>query len=107
MIMITLDEYLEAIKNILSAMSQLKSDGNNCAVCGDNGHQAWECHHNPVVLSRMVDLIHQQNILDELIQSRDGSNDSGDRRAYQRMVEQQRAYLAKLDMLLRFNDGAY
>ena len=25
--------------------NQTKPDGNNCAICGDNDHQAFECHH--------------------------------------------------------------
>lgn len=28
---------------------QMKPDGNNCAVCGDIGHQAFECRFNPFV----------------------------------------------------------
>ncbi len=33
-------------------MSQLEPDGDNCHVCHDSGHQAWECHHNPLVMAR-------------------------------------------------------
>lgn len=33
-------------------IKQLVPDGNCCVICGDNDHQAWECHHNPIVQSR-------------------------------------------------------
>ncbi len=36
------------IKVFNLAKTQLEPDGNCCAVCGDNDHQAWECHHNPL-----------------------------------------------------------
>lgn len=49
---ITPEDYDEAIEALLQAKSQLKPDGNNCSVCGDSGHQAWECHHNPLVMAR-------------------------------------------------------
>jgi uncharacterized protein with PIN domain len=50
--LITADEYDEAIRELQAAKTQLKPDGNNCAVCHDSGHQAWECHHNPLVMAR-------------------------------------------------------
>ena len=40
--------YLKAIENLKLGMIQLEPDGNCCSVCGDDGHQAWECHHNPL-----------------------------------------------------------
>jgi hypothetical protein len=46
------DEYVDAIETIEEARTQLEPDGRDCAVCGDDGHQAWECHHNPVVLAK-------------------------------------------------------
>lgn len=49
---ITADEYDEAIRDLQDAKAQLQPDGNNCAVCHDSGHQAWECHHNPLVMAR-------------------------------------------------------
>ncbi len=48
--MIPKHEYREAIIALELAMTQLQPDGNNCVVCGDNGHQAWECLHNPLVM---------------------------------------------------------
>ncbi|MGD9156854.1 MAG: hypothetical protein PVG39_00470 [Desulfobacteraceae bacterium] len=41
-------DYVEIIHKCKLAMEQLKPDGNCCAVCGDNDHQAWECHFNPL-----------------------------------------------------------
>jgi len=49
---ITAEEYDEAIRDLQDAKMQLQPDGNNCAVCHDSGHQAWECHHNPLVMAR-------------------------------------------------------
>lgn len=49
---ITAEDYDEAIHDLMKAKEQLKPDGNSCAVCGDGGHQAWECHHNPLVIAR-------------------------------------------------------
>lgn len=43
--------YEKAIENLQLAVKQLKPDGNNCAVCGDDDHQAFECHHNPLSMS--------------------------------------------------------
>jgi hypothetical protein len=48
----TASEYDEAIEELVCARSQLKPDGRNCTVCGDSGHQAFECHHNPLVVAR-------------------------------------------------------
>ncbi len=44
----TKEEYEKAIENIKLAMTQLEPDIRNCVVCGDGGHSACECHHNPV-----------------------------------------------------------
>ena len=41
-------KYLSAINDLKLGMSQLVPDGKVCAICGDCGHQAWECHHNPL-----------------------------------------------------------
>lgn len=49
---ITLQDYIEASSAIRDAAMQLEPDGNCCRVCGDSGHQAWECHHNPLVMAR-------------------------------------------------------
>lgn len=47
----TKKEYRKAIKTLELAITQLAPDGNHCVVCEDGGHQAWECHHNPLVMS--------------------------------------------------------
>lgn len=44
----TTSQYDEAIANLQLAKTQLKPDGNHCAICGDGGHQAWECAWNPL-----------------------------------------------------------
>lgn len=49
--MIPKHEYREAIEALKLAMTQLAPDGNNCIICGDNDHQAWECIHNPLVMA--------------------------------------------------------
>ena len=47
-------EYSEAMQMLMAGWGQLRPDGNNCAICGDSGHQAWECHQNPLVIIRRV-----------------------------------------------------
>ena len=49
---ITLEDYNEAIAELKEARTQLEPDGDNCHVCHDSGHQAWECRHNPLVMAR-------------------------------------------------------
>jgi hypothetical protein len=46
----TAADYWRAIADLQDAMTQLAPDGNPCAVCGDSGHMAWECHHNPLAV---------------------------------------------------------
>jgi hypothetical protein len=46
--------YLEAIEKLKRGMTQLSPDGNCCAICEDSGHQAWECHHNPLVAMQLM-----------------------------------------------------
>jgi hypothetical protein len=41
-------DYLTAIESLRLGMHQLEPDGKCCIICGDNDHQAWECHHNPL-----------------------------------------------------------
>jgi hypothetical protein len=48
----TVADYDEAIETLRIAKTQIVMDGKNCAVCHDSGHQAWECHHNPLVRAR-------------------------------------------------------
>ena len=49
---ITAEDYDEAIQDLQQAKTQLQPDGDNCHVCHDSGHQAWECHHNPLAMAR-------------------------------------------------------
>jgi hypothetical protein len=49
---LTLADYNEAIEALQDAKQQMEPDGENCRVCGDSGHQAWQCHHNPLVMAR-------------------------------------------------------
>lgn len=46
----TQEDYKDAIEALTRASTQLAPDGLCCAVCGDNGHQAWECYQNPLVI---------------------------------------------------------
>ena len=45
-------EYAEAVAALFDGATQLEPDRQSCAVCGDTGHQAWECHHNPLAMMR-------------------------------------------------------
>jgi len=47
--------YELAIQRLQDGMTQIDPDGRNCAVCGDSGHQAWECHHNPLAMMLEAD----------------------------------------------------
>jgi hypothetical protein len=49
---ITAEDYDDVIALLLEAKNQLLPDGRHCCVCGDSDHQAFECHHNPLVLAR-------------------------------------------------------
>ena len=42
-------DYKNAIRKLCDGLTQLEPDGENCAICGDCGHQAMECPHNPLV----------------------------------------------------------
>lgn len=53
----TKDQYERAIDAMTAAKEQLEADGRNCAVCGDSGHQAFECGHNPLVAVAMCNQI--------------------------------------------------
>ena len=48
-------DYIEAIKALRKGMLQLEPDGKNCSICGDNDHQAFECHLNPLVAMEKAD----------------------------------------------------
>jgi len=69
-VQISLDKYAKATLSIIRAETQLEPDGNNCAVCGDSGHQAWECHHNPVAMMLWAERL--DKILGEVCTERDG-----------------------------------
>ena len=45
----TIEQYDKAIKALEAAKTQLDPDGDECRCCGDSGHQAWECGHNPLL----------------------------------------------------------
>lgn len=50
----TKQEYREAIEALKLGMTQLRPDGRSCAICEDTGHQAWECHHNPLLGLKLI-----------------------------------------------------
>ena len=41
-------QYESAVRALRLGSEQLEPDGKCCAICGDTGHQAWECGHNPL-----------------------------------------------------------
>jgi hypothetical protein len=51
----TADDYAGALKDLQAAadqMRELREKGfDGCAVCGDSGHHAGLCHHNPLLLA--------------------------------------------------------
>lgn len=57
----TKEQYQEAIDNLVAAKTQLEADGNCCAVCGDGGHMAFECGHNPLVAVHICQQIAHQS----------------------------------------------
>jgi hypothetical protein len=50
--MFDLEQYKSAIDALTLGLNQLQPDGNQCAICGDSDHQAFECNHNPLVRMR-------------------------------------------------------
>lgn len=48
-------DYNRAIRILKIGKKQLQPDGENCSICGDNGHQAFECHFNPLVALDLMD----------------------------------------------------
>ncbi len=48
------EQYKDAIQRLRDGMSQKSPDGDNCHVCHDSGHQAWECHHNPLFMEQLA-----------------------------------------------------
>lgn len=47
------EQYAKAIEHLEAARTQLEPDGHGCQCCGDSGHQAFECGHNPLVAMAM------------------------------------------------------
>lgn len=47
----TKKDYEDLRGKIKLALQQLAPDGKCCSICGDNDHQAWECHHNPLSIA--------------------------------------------------------
>lgn len=53
-------DYDRAIYHLSAAQQQLAPDGRDCRVCGDSGHQAFECPHNPMVIMRAFALVSER-----------------------------------------------
>ena len=45
----TKQQYEQAIEALVLASQQLEPNSRCCNVCGDSGHVAYECGHNPLV----------------------------------------------------------
>ena len=54
-------QYDDAIENLERGRTQLQPDGNNCAICGDSGHQAWGCGYNPLLAQKLCATIARQS----------------------------------------------
>lgn len=48
-------QYEKAIAHLRDAMTQLEPNDHGCHCCGDSGHQAFECGHNPLVAMAMCE----------------------------------------------------
>jgi hypothetical protein len=57
----TRTQYETAIENLQDAMTQLQPDGRDCAICGDTGHQAFECGHNPLLAMQLCAQLAQES----------------------------------------------
>ena len=62
----TSEQYDQAIQALYDARRQLVPDGKNCAICGGDDHQAFECGHNPLLamdicvhIAKSADGLHQ------------------------------------------------
>jgi len=53
-------QYDQAIEALQNAKQQLVPDGACCAVCGDSGHMAFECGHNPLIAVEICRVIATQ-----------------------------------------------
>ena len=47
-------DYHDGIARLNRGLKQLQGDGKNCAICEDGGHQAWECHFNPLFMEKLA-----------------------------------------------------
>lgn len=64
-------QYDTATAALIDGSTQLEPDGRACTICGDDGHQAWECSRNPLramylvnkVVSTARDLHEQLHVL--------------------------------------------
>jgi len=45
----TKEQYEKAIEALKDGMTQLEPNGDNCHICHDSGHAAFECGWNPLV----------------------------------------------------------
>jgi hypothetical protein len=50
-------QYEHAIAALTSGLGQLEPEAACCAICGDSGHLAFECGHNPLVAMAMCEAI--------------------------------------------------
>lgn len=57
----TAQQYDAGIRALTDAKHQLEPDGRCCAVCGDTGHMAFECGHNPLVAMALCEQIAAQS----------------------------------------------
>jgi len=53
----TTQQYDKAIQALIEGKEQLNPDGKCCSICGDSGHMAWECGHNPLLAMEMCSVI--------------------------------------------------
>jgi hypothetical protein len=73
----TAEQYDRAIEALAEAKKQLEPDGNCCSVCGDSGHQAFECGHNPLVaVALCVGIADQSGDLHETLHFLAGFNNA-------------------------------
>ncbi len=60
-LMFTQHQYEQAIEALRLGGTQLAPDGANCAICGDTGHQAFECGRNPLVAMAICRTVARQS----------------------------------------------
>lgn len=56
----TAAQYDEAIAALTAGRTQLEPDGKECAICGHEDHQAFECGHNPLVAMAACEQVSRQ-----------------------------------------------